>query len=280
MLASLSVDPRSNEFGTPFFFSMMQTLETRIPSTFVGYMNGDLLFHSASLLSSLNFIASSFLPDHPNVMIMGRRYNRDMSLEDDWSKYSSFDFDRVIENEIAFSDLFITVAQDYFIYTHQTLNYLAMEDVVIGRNGIDNYLLDFCIRNQIALIDASAAIFVLHQTDADGNWAGSRESLDRDWNLRIVQDSLVFDSLSQAPFQLNRHEDGSLSLHRYRKADNVYSREEMEFISKFLPAGADRLDCLLDSEQGCLYYGKGLFVPFFEGRCDRFDVFLYDIFQK
>ena len=249
---------------------MMQYLETRIPSTFVGYMNGDLLFHSVSLLSSLDFIASSFLPDHPNVMIMGRRYNRDMSLKDDWSGFSSSDFDRIIETEIAFSDLFISVAQDYFIYTHQTLNFLAMEDVVIGRNGIDNYLLDFCMRHHITVIDASAAIFVLHQTDSDGNWAGSRASQDRDWNLQIVQDSLVYDSLSQAPFQLNRHEDGSLSFQRHQKGDNVYSREEMEFISKFLPAGADR----------CLYYGKGLFVPFFEGRCDRFDVFLYDIFQK
>ena len=151
---------------------------------------------------------------------------------------------------------------------------------MIGRNGIDNYLLDFCIRNHITVVDASAAIFVLHQTDTDGNWAGSRASLDRDWNLQIVQDSLVYDSLSQAPFQLNRHEDGSLSFQRHQKGDNVYSREEMEFISKFLPAGADRLGCLLDSEKGCLYYGKGLFVPFFEGRCDRFDVFLYDIFQK
>lgn len=259
---------------------MMQYLETRVPSTFLGYMNGDLLFYSVSLLSSLEFIASSFLPDHPRVMIMGRRYNRDMSIEDDWSGFSASDFDRLIEQEIAFSDLFITVAQDYFIYTHQTLNFWAMQDVVIGRNGIDNYLLDYCLRNNISVIDSSAAIFVLHQTDSDGNWAGSRDSLDRDWNLNIVQDSLVFDSLSQASFQLNRHEDGSLAFHRHQQADNVYSREEMEFISKFLPAGADRVACLLESEKGCLYYGKGLFVPFFEGRCDRFDVFLYDIFQK
>ena len=248
MLFSISIDHRSNEFGTPFFFSMMQYLEIYIPSTFVGYMNGDLLFHSSSLLSSLDFIASSFLPDHPHTMIMGRRYNRDMSLKNDWSDFSSSDFDRLIENEIAFSDLFITVAQDYFIYTHQTLNLFVMEDVVIGRNGIDNYLLDYCIRNNIPVIDTSAAIFVLHQTDADGNWAGSRNSLDRDWNLRIVQDLIVYDTLSQAPFQLNRHEDGSLAFHRHQKADNVYSREEMEFISKFLPAGADRLNCLLDSE--------------------------------
>ena len=125
---------------------MMQYLETRIPSTFVGYMNGDLLFHSVSLLSSLDFIASSFLPDHPNVMIMGRRYNRDMSLKDDWSGFSSSDFDRIIETEIAFSDLFISVAQDYWglgigralteacIESAKAAGYIQLELAVVSEN--------------------------------------------------------------------------------------------------------------------------------------------------
>ena len=238
---TLSLPRRSNQYGTPLFASLMQYLEIRVPSTFVGYLNGDLLFHTASLLSSLQFIASSFLPTHRLAMVMGRRYNRDVSLKDDCTSYSAAAFDRLVEREMAFSDLFITVAQDYFIYSHQTLNYLELEDVVIGRNGVDNYLLDYCLRRDIPVIDASSSIFVLHQTDADGNWAGSRESSDRDWNLELLKTPLLFDTLSRSPYQLLYHQDGRLTLHRHSLVDNAYAPQEMEFIDRYIPANADRL---------------------------------------
>ena len=152
----------SNHFGTPFFTSIMTTLERIVveeispPSAFVGYTNCDLLFHS-QLISSLHYIQSQMqeqrLPQE--VVLMGRRYNRDTSRRDSIEGLDVSAIDQFIEKEIRFSDLFITVAQDYFLFSTGTFPYSSLLDVVIGRNGYDNYLVDYCLTHNITLIDSS-----------------------------------------------------------------------------------------------------------------------------
>ena len=81
---------------------------------------------------------------------------------------------------------------------------------------------------------------MLHQTDTDGNWAGSRQSRDREWNLELIDGKVSTDSLSRAPYQLVHHRDGSYALHAYDKFDNDLSEEELTFILRFVPPGAQR----------------------------------------
>lgn len=130
--------------------------EVSPPSAFVGYTNCDLLFHS-QLISSLHYIQSQMQEQRlpREVVLMGRRYNRDTSLQDSIDGLSVAAIDQFIENEIQFSDLFITVAQDYFLFSTDTFPYSSLLDVVIGRNGYDNYLVDYCLTHNITLIDSS-----------------------------------------------------------------------------------------------------------------------------
>lgn len=127
-----------------------------IPSTFVGYMNCDLLFHS-SFFKSLHYISSLQESGKlkEKVMIMGRRYNVNVDLGNNLTDYHLKEFDQHIMNETQFSDLFISVAQDYFIYNRGVLDLSSIPDLVIGRNGYDNYLVNFCHSNKIPIIDIS-----------------------------------------------------------------------------------------------------------------------------
>ena len=127
-----------------------------VSSKFVGFMNGDLLLHS-SLFDSLNYLSSlqveGKLASH--VMVMGRRYNHNIQSKHDFSNYNSLQFDSVIVQITQFSDLFISVAQDFFIFNRGTIDYNQLPDVVIGRNGYDNYMVHFCFAHSIPLVDIS-----------------------------------------------------------------------------------------------------------------------------
>lgn len=248
---------RSNRYSTPFFSSIVQTLKLEYNSVFIGYMNGDLLLHS-SLIESLSFLFDTVVSGKPKtpLMLMGRRYNRNMAMKDDLTNRSTEAISAFIEENTLFSDQFITVAQDFFIFTPSTLRLQDLLDVVIGRNGYDNYLVDFCIKHHIPLVDlspsgftlapSSYAAIVLHQTDHDGNWAGSRQSKDREWNLDLIEGLVETDTLSRAPYQLVHHRDGRFVLHEYAMFDNDYSDEEWNFIQRFVPPKAERLPFSLE----------------------------------
>ena len=148
----------SNEFGTPFFTSLLSSIESIAKSVFIGYMNCDLLIHS-SLLDSLQSILHLQETHQLNssVMLMGRRYNKATTIHHDYTGYTTNQFDRLILNEVAHSDQFITVAQDYFIMPPSTLDYTAIPDLVIGRNGYDNFIVNYCMTHSITLVDMSAS---------------------------------------------------------------------------------------------------------------------------
>lgn len=79
--------------------------------------------------------------------------------------------------------LFTTNAQDYFIITPGTFDWNNIPDFVIGRPGYDNWLVDYAFHNEtISLIDATATLPAIHQTGADGNFAGHRKRPDLEWN--------------------------------------------------------------------------------------------------
>lgn len=90
-------------------------------------------------------------------MVMGRRYNIETTLMNDYTSLSRQQFDSIIERNTSFTDMFISVAQDYFIYNYGQINlhYYPLSKLVIGRNAYDNYMVDYCIKKDITLIDIS-----------------------------------------------------------------------------------------------------------------------------
>lgn len=154
---------RTNPFGTPFFTSLLADLERITQSVFVGYMNGDLLLHT-SFVESLQFIQQTqkngVLPK--KVMVMGRRTNVNASLEDDFTSFNRFELDRLIEDRTAFTDMFISCAVDIYVYNYGQLRLddSPLSEMVIGRNKYDNYMVDYCMKNNITLIDISQSCII------------------------------------------------------------------------------------------------------------------------
>lgn len=70
--------------------------------------------------------------------------------------------DNYIESLGKNSMLFQTDAEDYFIFTKDTIPWNDIEEIVIGRPGYDNYLVDYMYhhQNEISLIDTTNSSMV------------------------------------------------------------------------------------------------------------------------
>lgn len=65
--------------------------------------------------------------------------------------------DEFITAQARTGSLFQTDAEDYFIFTKGTFNWAEIVDVVIGRPGYDNYLVNYVFyrRRMISFVDAT-----------------------------------------------------------------------------------------------------------------------------
>jgi len=85
----------------------------------------------------------------------------------------------------AATQLFIVNAEDYFFIAYNDFPWHLVADVVVGRPAYDNYLVGLAIQQNVAVVDATATLLAVHQTDQDGNMAGHRNR-DRRFNkIRI-----------------------------------------------------------------------------------------------
>ena len=81
--------------------------------------------------------------------------------------------------------LFDVNAEDYFFIAYNDFPWHLVADVVVGRPAYDNYLVGLAIQQNVAVVDATATLLAVHQTDQDGNMAGHKNR-DRRFNkIRI-----------------------------------------------------------------------------------------------
>lgn len=142
---------------------MIEYLESHFDSVFYGYCNGDLLFHS-DLILALNTLAGKLRDGvlKSRVFFVGRRVNYDhmdiMSIPEGIEAQDS-----LITHYAEKGYLFQTDAEDYFFFTKNTIPWRFIQDIVIGRPGYDNYLVDYAYHHgtELDLIDT---------TNASDNW--------------------------------------------------------------------------------------------------------------
>ena len=155
---------------------MVEYVETNYDSVFYGYCNGDLLFHS-DLIIVLHSLAKKIQQGDlkSKVFIVGRRVNYDhQNIKPIPSGIEAQD--ELITIYANQGYLFQTDAEDYFFFTKNTIPWNSIPDIVIGRPGYDNYLVDFAYHRQydISLIDATNAslwlfVFVIHSSNCSSN---------------------------------------------------------------------------------------------------------------
>ena len=167
----------TNQFGTPKFKSIFQQMESACPPAvpFTAYANADILFDE-SLLETLAALRAWLAKgtSTKSVLAVGQRWNHVVE-----GRISASDVKRVKPNP------FQTNAQDYFITTRGFFDWGQLPDFVIARLGYDNSLVDWA-HHRGALVDATETLRALHQTVADGNWAGRGKHFpDREYNAQL-----------------------------------------------------------------------------------------------
>lgn len=254
---------RLNPNGLPYFSSMTEYLQDHYVSRFYGYVNGDIIFHST--LRDVLLRIDHAIPS-PHLLVVGRRYNAYFKSGTLSSLSSASAVDRYIKSQIRFSEQFIPVAQDYFLFTENTFTRHNLLPVVVGRNRYDNYLLTLCkTTSTCRLADASEArralspclrlVIALHLSDASGDFAGTKARVDADWNARLIGDNHHFNSVAFAdwrvrwsqslPSPLVRLQSGEVVLARNAFVDDAFAPAAVAFLHKFVTA-----------ESRFVYYGR------------------------
>ena len=82
--------------------------------------------------------------------------------------------------------LFVVSAIDYFFIARNAFPWHRIPDMVIGRNGYDNFLVLTAIENNVSVIDATGTLLAVHQTDEEGNFAGTKNTVKKRINLKLL----------------------------------------------------------------------------------------------
>ncbi|KAK8829554.1 hypothetical protein WA556_005472 [Blastocystis sp. ATCC 50177/Nand II] len=232
-----------NPNGLPYFSSMTEYLQDHYVSRFYGYVNGDIIFHST--LRDVLLRIDHAIPS-PHLLVVGRRYNAYFKSGTLSSLSSASAVDRYIKSQIRFSEQFIPVAQDYFLFTENTFTRHNLLPVVVGRNRYDNYLLTLCkTTSTCRLADASEALIALHLSDASGDFAGTKARVDADWNARLIGDNHHFNSVAFSDWRVLRLQSGEVVLARNAFVDDAFAPAAVAFLRKFVTA-----------ESRFVYYGR------------------------
>jgi len=100
--------------------------------------------------------------------------------------------------------LFAADAEDFFFIAAGEFPWLSVRDVVVGRPGYDNYLVAQAIQHNVSVVDATGTLLAVHQTDADGNYAG-RRNRDVGVNVRHIGAFNYADGLTTAAQYVTRY---------------------------------------------------------------------------
>jgi hypothetical protein len=194
-------DVETNEYGTPFFKGLLERLEKRCPvsTPFVVYANADIMF-DVGLVDTLKTLRGW---GKERLLVVGRRKNHELK--------GHLETDAIDTVE---SELFIDVAQDYFILSRGLCHeWSTLPSYVIGRRAYDNALVDWAFHHA-NLVDATGSITALHQTTRDGNYAG-HENLnydDKEFNVRLPNAEYDHGSMGHAHFATVQEGPGAISV--------------------------------------------------------------------
>ena len=158
---------RTNKYGTPFIKDMYLYAYSAYNSTFYAYTNGDILFFY-NLLHTLNavhiyFERNKHIFDRRTVFVVGTRSDYSMPHQVPPLFYHPSHIDNFTPGLPLH-----TGGIDYFITIRDGLPWHSMLDLVIGRAGIDNYLLREAVRWGMNMVDVTETMPVLHMQGKGG----------------------------------------------------------------------------------------------------------------
>lgn len=106
------------------------------------------------------------------MFIFSRRYNYKTKAKD---VITPDNIEETLERMKKKAKIFIPLAVDIFIITPFTWNWNIFPPLVIGRPFYDGFLLDYSYHHEeIATVEITNTVFVIHQNDRSGDYAWIR----------------------------------------------------------------------------------------------------------
>ena len=167
------------------------------------YFNCDLLV-DRGFLATVDAVVQAVEQGtlQPRFLVVGRRTN--VQWRTTWrlrvaGGQSSFNFTAVfMQGRAGQSD-----AEDYFTVSRDTFHWeTEVPSFMVGRPAYDNWLVDEAFHNKgVDLIDASATVKCIHQTDERGisAWQTSRDKETKEWNVNQGGEQWAQGHIDRAP---------------------------------------------------------------------------------
>lgn len=159
---------RRNELGTPLVSSIFALARQASDSPVLAYLNADMIVLPDFLEAARQTAAQT-----EHFLVVGQRWDLDVRQEMDFSP--GWD-DRLLAELRARGRLHAPAGSDYFIYPRE--EFAGMPDFAIGRAGWDNWAIFHALHSGWAVIDATAAITIVHQDHDYGHLPGGRPHYD------------------------------------------------------------------------------------------------------
>jgi len=133
------------------------------------------------------------LEDLGKTLVIGRRTNVEYNNQ---RLYHSSDVTEIAKQN---GTLHVIKGIDYFFIARNAFPWHRIPDLVIARNGYDNFLVATAIKNNISVIDATKTLLAVHQTDVDGNSAGSNKMIEQSLNRDLIKKMINNDPFYYLP---------------------------------------------------------------------------------
>ena len=162
----------------PVLKNMYLDAKSNFKTKYYAYANGDILFTENLILTLLDMLHNYDIMNH-TILTIGRRTN-----VKNISKKEAVNFTLLRDTLTGRGEIFTPWAIDYFITT-AVFPWDEMPNVVIGRRGLDNFLVLESLKRNFCVIDATETILAIHHTTDAGNYEHFNKK-NRDYNTKLI----------------------------------------------------------------------------------------------
>ena len=157
---------RRNAHGTPLISDMFSVAQRRASNSVLCYTNADILFFP-DLFAAIAVAEAQPRP----YLLTGRRHDVDVVTPIDFTNAGAVR--ELIAHAREAGKRYPPLGMDYFVFQRGKLP--TLPDFAVGRPRWDNYMLYHARKHKLLVIDATDAIFAIHQNhDYSHHKAGTR----------------------------------------------------------------------------------------------------------
>ena len=145
---------KKNKNGTPLVDHCLESIKNKCPDSVIAHVSTDIIL-CKDFTETIERVDKLF--ENKNYYLIGRRI--DIDAIPSFSKTSFTDIDiNKLKND---GSIHPPSATDYLVFSKNFR--IKMPPFIIGRPGWDNWLIGYCKKNKIPIIDTTDSITALHQ---------------------------------------------------------------------------------------------------------------------